>query len=91
MFDKETRKSVGTLTVDGQEVVVMEGDSVGTCLLRAGVMALRRSYSGGLRGLYCGMGVCHECLVTIDGIPNLRACVTPARPGCTIQTGNAPA
>jgi hypothetical protein len=56
-------------------------------LLRAGLRAFRRSRSGEPRGLYCAIGVCNECLVMLEDAINVRACVTPARPGARIRLG----
>jgi predicted molibdopterin-dependent oxidoreductase YjgC len=78
---------IGTINVDDREVVVLEGDTIGACLMRADVLTHRRSRSGEPRGLYCAIGVCNDCLVSVDGTPNVRACVTKARPGARVQTG----
>ena len=42
--------------------------------------------SGEARGYFCGMGVCQDCLVTVDGVPNVRACVTPVRDRLRVET-----
>ena len=62
-------------------------------LTAAGVTALRRSRGGEARGIFCGMGVCHECLVTVDGRPGQRACMTGVRDGMAvaIHRDDAPA
>jgi predicted molibdopterin-dependent oxidoreductase YjgC len=75
-----------TLSVDGEPVAIADGDSLASCLMRSGRIAFRRSPRGHLRGVYCGIGVCNECLVTLDGRPNVRACVTEARPGAHVET-----
>ena len=78
------------LTVDGQPVLAGAMDSVAAALLAAGTATLRRTpASGAPRGLYCGMGVCFDCLVTIDGMPNQQACLTPVRDGMTVETGGS--
>lgn len=82
--------SAGSLQVDGRSLDIREGDTLAACLMRAGLLAVRQSLTGELRGLYCGMGVCNECLLTVDGVRNVRACVTPARPGSLVLTGIAP-
>jgi hypothetical protein len=83
------RVKIGALVADGLEVPILEGDTVGACLVRAGRLTFRRSRSGDPRGLYCAIGVCNECLVTLDGTLNVRACITPARPGARVQTEGA--
>ena len=56
-------------------------------LLAAGRRTLRKTpVTGGARGVFCGMGVCFDCLVVIDGEPSRRACVTFARDGMRVET-----
>jgi predicted molibdopterin-dependent oxidoreductase YjgC len=75
------------IVVDGRPVDAEPGTTVLAVLWTAGLRALRRSVSGEARGALCGMGVCHECLVTVDGETRLRACLTAIRPGMTVTTG----
>jgi predicted molibdopterin-dependent oxidoreductase YjgC len=82
--------SGGTLVVDQRGIEFKAGDTIAGCLLRAGILGLRRSRSGELRGLYCGIGICNECLVEVDAVPNVRACVTHAVDGMSVQTGLLP-
>lgn len=77
---------MSTLLVDGRPIEIRAGDSVAAAILRAGTLTLRRSRSGEPRGLYCGIGVCNDCLVTMNGHPNVRACITIATPGAVIET-----
>jgi len=83
----EAGEPIGRLSVDGESIPIFAGDTLGACLLRAGRLATRRSRLGQPRGLYCGIGICNECLLTVDGRPNMRACVTPASPGAIVETG----
>jgi D-hydroxyproline dehydrogenase subunit gamma len=55
----------------------------------SGATITRRSVSGMLRGPLCGMGVCHECRVTIDGRAHQLACQTPCTPGMQVRTALA--
>ena len=66
-----------TVQVDGEPVPAFAGESVATVLLAQGRRTLRHTKHGAPRGLFCGMGVCFDCLVTIDGLENVRACLTP--------------
>jgi sarcosine oxidase subunit alpha len=76
-----------TLTVDGKEVAAREGDSVAAGLLAAGIVQCRISaVSGAPRAPYCLMGVCFECLVTIDGVGNRQACLVRVREGMRVET-----
>lgn len=75
------------IEVDGEKIVAYEGETIGAALLAAGRKTLR--YSNKLeqpRGLYCGIGLCQECRMTVNGIPNTQVCQTLATPGCRIET-----
>ncbi len=74
-----------TFTFDGRTVPVRPGQSVAAALTEAGEKSFRQTASGATRGIFCGMGVCQDCLVTIDGVPNVRACMTPARDGMAVD------
>lgn len=75
-----------TLTFDGRVVPAVAGDSVGAALTRAGVRAWRHTRRKGRpRGLFCGIGICYDCLLTIDGAPDQRACVVPAVDGMDLR------
>ena len=62
----------------------IEGETVAAALTAAGITALRRTRGGEPRGVFCGMGVCHECLVTVDARPGQRACMTEVREGMSV-------
>lgn len=74
------------LVVDGRAVRAPAGKTVAAVLLDLGVTAFRRSVHGAPRAPLCGMGICHECRVTIDGVPHRRACMTPVAPGMRVST-----
>ena len=76
-----------TMTVDGSEIEAREGDMVAGAMLAAGILQFRTTpVSGAPRGPLCMMGVCFECLVTIDGVGSRQACLTPVRAGMNIET-----
>lgn len=76
--------------VDGRPITTYAGETVAAVLLAEGVRAFRRTAQRGEpRGVFCGMGICYECLVTVDGAPNVRACVTTVTPGMSVETGQA--
>ena len=74
------------VTVNGKPVEVAEGVMASGAVAIAGVTAFRRSVSGEPRGPLCGMGICFECRVTVDGRPHVRSCQLPCRPGMEIRT-----
>jgi D-hydroxyproline dehydrogenase subunit gamma len=76
-----------TLDVDGDPVVAYAGETVAAALLAAGHRMVRRTaLTGEPRGLFCGMGVCHDCLMVIDGQPSVRACLVEVQEGMTVRT-----
>jgi predicted molibdopterin-dependent oxidoreductase YjgC len=73
--------------VDGQPVSAFDGESVAAAMLAAGIRVLRATARyAAPRGLYCGIGVCFECVMRIDGQPNVRTCRTPVRDGMQVET-----
>lgn len=73
--------------VDGAEVRAYEGESIAAALVASGRRFTRwTAHTGEPRGYFCGMGVCQDCLVTVDGLPNVRACVTPVRDGMRVES-----
>lgn len=75
-----------SFTFDGVPVPIKLGASVAAALTDAGHRALRHTATGEPRGIFCGMGVCQDCLVTIDGVPNKRACMSQARDGAKVES-----
>ena len=74
-----------TLTLDGNPVTAYDGETVATVLLAEGRIATRTTAGGEPRGVFCGMGVCFDCLVIVDGLPNTRACMTQVRDGMDVR------
>ena len=74
------------ILVDGQPVTAYPGESVAAVLLAAGRLSFAAHPDPGRpRGLFCGMGACFGCVVTLDGRPNVRSCATPAQPGQHVE------
>ena len=80
------RGSPITFTVNGRRVSAYEGESIAAALMAAGHRVFRRTVPGDSpRGVFCGMGMCYDCLVTVDGVPNVRACMSEVREGCVVE------
>ncbi|HZP99880.1 MAG TPA: (2Fe-2S)-binding protein [Reyranella sp.] len=78
-----------TLTVDGKPIRARIGDSVAAAMLAAGFDHCRTTaVSGAPRAPFCLMGVCFDCLVTIDGVGNRQGCLVQARDGMKVETQN---
>ena len=76
-----------TISVDGTPTEGRPGQTIAGVLLTSGRSVWRRTSRGSApRGLFCGIGVCFDCLVEVDGRPDQRACLVPARPGAVIRT-----
>jgi sarcosine oxidase subunit alpha len=77
--------AVVRLTLDGRPIEARAGDSVAAALLAAGIDTCRTTpVSGAPRGPYCMMGVCFDCLVTIDGVGNRQGCLVPVAEGMAV-------
>lgn len=74
------------IAVNGKAVEVPEGTMVSAAVTMAGITAFRRSVTGEPRGPLCGMGICFECRVTLDGRPHVRSCQVVCRPGMEVCT-----
>lgn len=74
-------------TFDGEKIDAITGQSVAAALLAANQRTLRKTrFNNNERGVFCGIGVCFDCLVVIDGITSQRACLIEAKPGMKVQT-----
>lgn len=75
------------ITVDGRPVDAYPGETIATVLLAAGHRTARRTAGRGApRGVFCAIGVCHDCRMIVDGEPNVRTCLVPARAGMAVVT-----
>ncbi|MBB3118296.1 2Fe-2S iron-sulfur cluster-binding protein [Pseudoduganella violacea] len=75
------------ILIDGERLVVVAGSSVAAAVALANGGITRRSVSGMPRAPLCGMGICHECRVSIDGRDHQLACQTLCTEGMRIRTG----
>jgi len=76
-----------SIRVDGRLVPVLEGQSLAGALHGGGIRVWRRNpVTNEWRAPYCGMGVCYECVLTVDGRPHVRACLVHVVAGMTVTT-----
>jgi len=80
------RGSPFTITVDGREITVYSGETLAAALTASGIRVFYHTADGSPRGVYCGIGQCFSCLVTVNDQPGIRACMTTAAPGMRVQT-----
>ena len=74
------------LSFDDREIEALEGETIAAALAASGIVAVRQARSGAPRGPFCGMGVCFDCLVTVDGRPSQRACLTKVAAGMEVRS-----
>jgi hypothetical protein len=86
-LDSVERGHPVTISVDGENIQPYEGESLAAALLALGRRVIRHTRPDGQpRGLFCGMGVCYECLVTVAGRERVRACIIPLQDGMCVST-----
>jgi len=73
-------------TCDGIPLTARAGDTLASALYASGIRSWRRSHSGDERGLLCGIGICFDCLLSVDGVANLRACQVLVTDGMQVET-----
>jgi len=75
-----------TVSINSRPVGAFEGETVAAVLLAEGLRSFRRTPKmSAHRGVFCGIGICYECVVTVNGVPSVRACTTPVTPGMVIE------
>lgn len=76
-----------TFTYDGKAMQGYEGEPIAAALKAAGVMVHRYTVKyHEPRGIFCAIGKCTDCVMVVNGQPNIRTCITPLAEGMTIQT-----
>ncbi len=75
-----------SLKINGLAITVPEKTSVAVAIYKSGAKVFRSSITGQARGPVCGMGICYECCVTVDGSPYIRSCMTLCREGMEVTT-----
>lgn len=75
------------ISVNGREITAVEGEMIASVLLANGIKVFRSTKRlNQPRGIFCGIGRCTDCVMTVDGVPNVRTCVTPVKDGMVIET-----
>ncbi len=76
-----------TITVDGKPYTAIAGEVIAATLMANGIMVHRHTTKEHKpRGIYCGIGQCTDCVMTVNGKPNVRTCITPVEDGMEIIT-----
>ncbi|WP_326911518.1 (2Fe-2S)-binding protein [Sedimentibacter sp. MB31-C6] len=81
------RKKIIKFTFNGQEVEGYEGETIAAALHAAGVKVLGKSlFSNRPRGFFCAIGNCSSCFMVVNGVPNIKTCVTDLKEGMIVET-----
>ena len=76
-----------SFSFDGKELKGFEGEPIAVALTANGVRVFRVSpLMKRPRGFFCAIGKCSSCFMTVDGVPNVRTCVTPLEAGMKVET-----
>lgn len=87
ILGEPSKNRLVTFTHDGKECHGYEGEPISVALRAAGVMVHRHTMKNGEpRGLFCAIGRCTDCVMIVNGVPNIRTCVTSLEEGMTVQT-----
>lgn len=75
------------IIVDGKEIEAYKGEMIAAALLANGKSVFRLTKKNNMpRGIFCGIGRCTDCVMIVNGLPNVRTCVTPVEEGMKIET-----
>lgn len=87
ILDVENKSKAVEITVDGKKILAYEGEPILSSILDAGIRINRYTVKKHEpRGLFCGIGQCTDCAMIVDGIENVRTCITPVVAGMEIYT-----
>jgi len=87
ILGEDTRRATLRLTFDGELLQALAGETISATLRAYGIVVSRTMPdSGSPRGLFCGVGRCPDCMMTVDGELNVRACITEVRDEMVVET-----
>ena len=75
-----------TFTYNGKKIKAYEGETIAASLYAAGIRVLKASSKYERpRGLFCAIGNCSSCHMVVDGVPNVKTCITKVEQGMVVQ------
>lgn len=81
------KRKIVKIWVDDQIIEAYEGEPIAVALLAAGIRVFRQTNKQQeARGVWCAIGQCTDCVMVVDGNPNVRTCITPVKEGMRIKT-----
>ena len=86
ILGKREKNRMITICFEGREILAEEGEPIAVALLNAGIKQFRTTRRfHAHRGIYCAIGRCTDCMMIVNGVPNVRTCVTPAEEGTVVE------
>ncbi len=87
ILGEDTRKQDLVITVNNRKIPAIKGEPIAAAILAAGIRQFRKTAKkGSPRGVFCAIGRCTDCIMTVNGQPNVRTCITPVADGMSIET-----
>ena len=87
ILGKETERKEIEIVVDGKKIKAFEGEMIASALIASGIKVLRfTSKKEEPRGLFCAIGRCTDCVMEVNGLSNVRTCITPVRDKMVVNT-----
>lgn len=87
ILGKVDKRKETFIFLDGKKIPAYEGEPIAAALAAAGIKVFRfTSTRAEPRGIFCAIGRCTDCVMTVDGQPNVRTCVTPVEEGMKVET-----
>ncbi len=87
LVNNTERPAAVVIEIDGEQVEAFPGESLATAILASGRRVFRSTQGGSPRAPFCNMGVCFDCVVTVDGVTEVRSCMIAVRPAMKVATG----
>jgi hypothetical protein len=85
-YKKIERGKPISIMVNGEAIEAFHGESIAAAMLASGRRAFRHTVKEKqARGFFCGMGMCFDCIATVDGVPHVRTCMTEVSPDCVVE------
>jgi predicted molibdopterin-dependent oxidoreductase YjgC len=86
ILDEDTRTDEVTVTIEGKPYTAIRGEMIAATLMANGITLHRyTAHQQEPRGIFCGIGQCTDCVMTVNGKPNVRTCITPVEEGMVIE------
>ncbi len=87
ILGKDVTKEMVTIFVDGKPIAAIDGEPIAAALLANNIRVCRNTpRKREPRGVFCGIGQCTDCVMEVDGIANVRTCITPIKAGMLVNT-----